>query len=183
MNAATSVRRDERLRLFFGLRLPDEAAATLERWAQNALSGGRVVPREHVHVTVAFLGARPIAEVDDLVAVLRDSAARAGIPRLTVRRYRETRSVGMLVLDDEGGRAAAFANDLQGRLVGLGAYERERRPWLPHVTVLRFRTPPRLRPALPELAPFSPSDAALYHSVLRPTGAQYEVIESAALGG
>jgi hypothetical protein len=51
------------------------------------------------------------------------------------------------------------------------------------VTVLRFRAPPRLRPDVPRLGEFSPSDAALYHSVLRPSGAQYAVIESAALGG
>jgi hypothetical protein len=49
--------------------------------------------------------------------------------------------------------------------------------------VLRFREQPRLRLDAPALAPFDPSDAALYHSVLRPSGAQYEVIESAALGG
>jgi hypothetical protein len=30
---------------------------------------------------------------------------------------------------------------------------------------------------------FSPSEAALYHSVLRPDGAQYEVLEAVALGG
>jgi 2'-5' RNA ligase len=89
----------------------------------------------------------------------------------------------MLVLNDEEGRAGRFAEALFGRLEALGLYERERRGWLPHITVVRFRRPPRLRPALPTLAPFGPSDAAVYHSVLRPTGAQYEVIESFPLGG
>jgi hypothetical protein len=49
--------------------------------------------------------------------------------------------------------------------------------------VLRFRERPRLRPSLPDLGRFSPSDAAVYLSRLRPTGAQYEVVESVALGG
>ena len=62
-------------------------------------------------------------------------------------------------------------------------YERERRRWLPHVTVLRFRRRPGLRPALPELAPFVPSDAAAYLSRLRPGGAQYEVLEAVPVGG
>ena len=89
----------------------------------------------------------------------------------------------MLVLDDEEGRATALAEDLHGRLEGLGVYERERRPWLPHLTVVRFRERARLAPPLPKLGAFGPSDAALYHSVLRSTGAQYEVLESFALGG
>ena len=89
----------------------------------------------------------------------------------------------MLTLTDEGGRAAVLADDLFERLERLGVYRREQRPWLPHVTVVRFRERPRLRPELPELPPFSPSDAAVYLSRLQPTGAQYVVLESFGLGG
>src|SRR5207237_562441 len=77
----------------------------------------------------------------------------------------------------------ALADDLRERREQLGVYEGERRVWLAHVTVLRFRQRPRLDPSLPDLSAFSPSDAALYHSVLRSTGAQYEVLEAFALGG
>jgi 2'-5' RNA ligase len=72
---------------------------------------------------------------------------------------------------------------VHARLEALGVYEPERREWLPHVTVLRFRERPRLRPRLPDLEPFMPSDAAVYLSRLRPGGAQYEVLESVLLGG
>jgi 2'-5' RNA ligase len=89
----------------------------------------------------------------------------------------------MLVLDDEGGRAAALAGDLHGRLERLGVYRPESRPWLPHVTVARFRQPPRLRLEPPAMGTLVPSDAAAYLSRLRPSGAQYEVLESVALGG
>jgi 2'-5' RNA ligase len=89
----------------------------------------------------------------------------------------------MVVFDDEDARATALAEDVHERLERLGVYEREQRPWLPHVTVVRFRERPRLDPPLPDLAPVSPSEAAVYHSVLRPTGAQYEVLEAVALGG
>ena len=41
----------------------------------------------------------------------------------------------------------------------------------------------RLSPQLPDLGAVNPSEAALYHSLLRPTGAQYEVLESVSLGG
>ena len=89
----------------------------------------------------------------------------------------------MVVFDDEDGRAAELAGRLFERLEGLGVYERERREWLPHVTVLRFRERPRLELVPPALGPVSPSEVALYHSVLRRDGAQYEIVESVALGG
>ncbi len=57
----------------------------------------------------------------------------------------------MLTLDDEGGNGAALAGDLHRRLAGLGLYEPERRAWLPHLTVVRFRERPRLDPGIPAL--------------------------------
>ena len=186
MNLPASVEGRERIRLFCALRLPDETAERLVAWQGTAFGGVRdvrVLSRDHLHVTLAFLGHRPVEEVEPVVAALREAAAGARRPVLSVRRYRETRSVGMLALGDEEGRAAALAVDLHERLEALGVYQRERRDWLPHVTVLRFRRPPRIRPELPELGTFGPSDAALYHSLLRSGGAQYEVLETVALGG
>jgi hypothetical protein len=51
------------------------------------------------------------------------------------------------------------------------------------VTVLRFKRAPRLKPSLPELGEVMPSDAAVYLSQLRPSGADYFVVESFVLGG
>jgi RNA 2',3'-cyclic 3'-phosphodiesterase len=181
-----SVEGRERIRLFCALRLPEETAEGLVAWQREAFAGARevrVLPRGHLHVTLAFLGHRPLEEAEAIAAALREAAAGAERLVLSVRRYRETRSVGMLALEDEARRAGVLALDLHERLQALGVYERERREWLPHVTVIRFRRPPRLNLSLPELGTFSPSDAALYHSLLRPGGAQYEVLESVALGG
>jgi 2'-5' RNA ligase len=185
VNLPASVEGRERIRLFCALRLPDETAERLVAWQRDAFARARevrVLSREHLHLTLAFLGHRPVEEVEPILGALRDAAAGARRPALSVRGYGETRSVGMLAFDDEEGRAAALALDLHERLEALGVYERERREWLPHVTVLRFRQRPRLRPELPELGTFGPSDAALYHSLLRSGGAQYEVLESVALG-
>jgi 2'-5' RNA ligase len=184
--AAASFEGRERIRLFCALRLPPETVDRLAEWQRLAFAGARdvrVLSAGHLHITLAFLGHRPFGEVEAILGELREAAAASQPPLLSVRRYRETRSVAMLALDDDGGHARALARDLQGRLERLGVYEPERREWLPHVTVLRFRTRPRLHPPLPDLAPFSPSDAALYHSLLRSGGAQYEVMESFALGG
>jgi 2'-5' RNA ligase len=183
MTSAASVGGDERLRLFLALRLPDEVLDAIEGWQRAELGGVRVVPREHLHVTLAFLGRRPSDELESVVGALRDAAREAGEIRLTPARYRETRSVGMLVLEDDGGWAALHAGDVQERLEHLGVYRREGRPWLPHITVARWRARPRLRLEPPPTGTFVPSDAAAYLSRLHPGGARYEVLESVALGG
>jgi 2'-5' RNA ligase len=186
VSAPASFEGNERVRLFCALRLPGETLDGLVAWQREVLADvGRVreVPRDHLHITLAFLGHRPAGELEAILGALRKATASVERPRLALRGYRETRSVGMLTCDDEGGRAAALADDLQERLAALGVYERERRRWLPHVTVVRFRERPRLQPAPPVLEPFVPSDAAAYLSRLRPGGAQYEVLESVEVGG
>ena len=184
MTRPGSVGGDERLRLFLALRLPDDVLDAVTRWQAEHVPGVRAVPRDHLHVTLAFLGSRPAGELDGILRELREAAAVAPQDlRLAPSRYRETRSVAMLVLDDEDGRAGAFAADLQERLERLGVYRREARPWLAHLTVARFRERPGLRPDPPGMGTFVPSDAAAYLSRLRPNGAQYEVLESVALGG
>lgn len=186
MTSAASVGGDDQLRLFFGLPLPHDAAETIVRWEDDvyrAAPGVRAVPVGHLHVTLAFLGRRPAAELPKLRRALREAVAGAERPLLSVVRYRETDRVGMLVLEDLEGRAAQLQAGLAERLERLGVFAPERRPWLAHVTVARFQQRPRLRPALPELSAMSPSEAALYHSLLRPGGAQYEILEAIALGG
>jgi RNA 2',3'-cyclic 3'-phosphodiesterase len=184
--AAASVDGGERLRLFVALLLPDEAVARLAAWQARELAAARelrIVPPENLHVTVAFLGSTPAAELGSINEAVQASAAGREPFVFEPARYRETRSVGMIVLDDEKGRAGGLAERLFDRLEALRVYERERRPWLPHVTVLRFRTRPRLSPPLPDLGRVVSSEMAVMISRLRPSGAQYEVLESADLGG
>ena len=182
MNRAASVEGDVRIRLFCALTLPGDVLDSLVKW-QAALPAGdfRLVPRENLHITLAFLGSRPGSELDAIRGELEAAAQASGGIVLHPRRYRETRSVGMVVFDDEGNAGGALAADLHERLQRLGVYEPERRPWLPHLTVVRFRRQPRLDPAPPELGAVSPSEAAVYHSVLRPTGAQYVVVHAVGL--
>jgi 2'-5' RNA ligase len=171
-----------RLRLFCALRLADETLAPVVRWQERELRGGRIVPPAHLHLTLAFLGAQDADAVPAVAGALRAAAAAgaAGI-RLRLRGYRETRGVGMLTFGDEGGEGAALAARLADALEALGLYRREARPWLAHLTVLRFRERPRLRPPLPELGEVAPSDAAVFMSRLRPHGAEYDVLEAVSL--
>lgn len=180
---AGTVEPDARFRLFCALQLGDDTVACLAAWQAANLERGRVVPPEHLHITLAFLGHRPVGEVDPIVAELRAASAGAGKIELRPVRYRETRSVGMVVLEDVGGAATALAEDVQLRLERLGVYRQEARPWLPHVTVLRFQTRAGLAPAPPNTCSIHVVRSALYRSVLGAGGARYEPIATGALGG
>ena len=191
MSAGATVEGDDRLRLFCALRLPSEVIAALASWQQSALGHAdvRILPADHLHITLAFLGNRPVSDVHAIAEAVRGAARAARAPLLRVHRYRQTSRVGMLALREElapgdayVGRANELAGDLMLRLERLGVYERERRGWMPHVTVARFRAQPELSPELPDVGQFSPSEVALYSSVLRPTGSRYEVLEACSLG-
>lgn len=202
MSSPGSVAVDERLRLFLALQLPDPVVEALADWQSRHLRG-RIVPAANLHVTLAFLGSRPAHELESICAVLGEAAAEVAPPQLDVGRYRETRSVGMLVLSDRTRNAALLAARLHEELAALGlykqgVYKRERRLWLPHVTVVRYRERPRLSPPLPELPAFPPSGAAAFLSCLHPSGSrtqrhedlgpeyvgpEYVVLKSFPLGG
>lgn len=179
---------DERIRLFCALQLPDETIEQLTAWQALNLRDGRVVPPENLHVTLAFLGSRPSGEVPAIADELRAASSAAGPIELRPVRYRETRSVGMIVFDDVGGAATALADDLAGRLERLGAYRSEARPWLPHVTVLRFKERAGLSPEGTNIRSIHVVRSALYRSSLghgpaENSGARYGALKTAALGG
>ena len=176
----------ERLRLFVALLLPPSARLQLGDWQERAFRGARnvrLVPRDNLHLTLAFLGGRPAEELPAIADVVRSAARGIEPPVFEPLRYRETRSVGMIALADLEGRATRLAERLFGGLERLGVYERERREWLPHVTVVRFRERPRLRPELPALGQVVSSEMAVMMSRLGPSGSLYEVLESVSLGG
>jgi 2'-5' RNA ligase len=182
----------DRIRLFCALQLPAATARELVEWQREHLQaaaqnrsgrGARIVPPENLHVTLAFLGSRPADELSAISGAVAEAAAAIGPVRLRPAGYREGRSVGMIVYEDVTGAATELADNLRERLERLGAYRREARPWLPHVTVLRFNDRPGLAPSVENIRSISAVRAALYSSALRPSGAQYDVLETVALGG
>ena len=178
----------DRIRLFCALQLPPAALGELAAWQREhlhtaACDRGRIVPPENLHVTLAFLGSRPAAEVPAIAGELAEAAGATGTVQLRPVGYRETRGVGMIACEDVTGAATGLAADLGERLERLGAYRREARRWLPHITVLRFGDRPGLAPSVANIRSIRTVRAALYSSALRPTGAQYDVLETVALGG
>jgi RNA 2',3'-cyclic 3'-phosphodiesterase len=182
---------DERIRLFCALQLADETVDCIAAWQGRELraAAGRVVPPENLHITLAFLGSRPAGEVPAIAEALREAARAAQPPAFVFHRYRETPRVGMLALEEvRVSHAASFAYDLQERFEGLGIPLRERPVWKPHITVIRFRERAGLSPAPPNTCSIRVVRSALYRSVLGPgltrnSGAQYQVVETAPLGG
>jgi 2'-5' RNA ligase len=166
------------------LDLPDDARAVLVDW-QGAAFGGfgrtvRLVRPASLHVTLAFLGHHPEGEVEaireaalsGLAGLAAPSLAATEIRALPPRRPR----LWALDLDDPGGSSTAVHEAVAAPLVEGGWYERENRPFWPHVTVARVRArekPPRVSPDPPEIA-FVASEVVLYRSRLSRAGADYE---------
>jgi 2'-5' RNA ligase len=179
VSSPATVGSDDRIRLFLALEVPDEVAEKLREWSALHLPRGRRI--ESFHITLAFLGSQSRDVLPSILDCLRREASATEPFSLEPVRYRETRSVGMLVLADPSERATALAERLQASLERLGLYVRERRRWLPHLTVVRFRERPKLSPPIPAIGPFAPSGAAAFLSRLHPSGARYEVLESCSL--
>jgi RNA 2',3'-cyclic 3'-phosphodiesterase len=177
------------MRLFIAYRLPEQALDTIAAWQKRALTGVaslRFVPRENLHVTLAFLGSRSRADVPRIAAILESRVREAPEPAFRLDRYWETARVGMLELRDDlvAGdpyvfRGSALTGAVMLDLEAAGLYRREHRAWRPHATVARFKTPPGLAPERPALAPFQPTAVALFESATGPDGSVYHALEEA----
>jgi 2'-5' RNA ligase len=168
--------KSHRLRLFVACDLPPEAERAVQTWQHTELSRRddlRVVPT--VHLTLAFLGGVDAERVPDLEAVLggirwRRADCRFKDPLFLPAHGR--RRVVALELDDPSGTLRRLQAEVSARLAAAGLYEPEKRAWLPHVTVARFR-----RPGHPfslqnvNIGPFGVVRMVLYSSHLERAGA------------
>ena len=154
----------------------------------------RWVPPENLHLTLRFLGETAESGVAPLTAAL--DGVTAGTPpcQLTLGplgAFPDVRRPRVLWLGLKGAGTAALRSlqrRIEERLTGLG-WEREGRPFSPHLTLGRVR-PGRAagpgegwtRAAVPELA-FRVDEVVLMRSDLRPDGARYSVLHRSPLGG
>ncbi len=178
-------------RLFVALDLPRDVRAAIGWWGREARreSGPmRLVDADLLHVTVAFLGSRPVAEIDALAAVTLAAATPVeqlaiGAPLWLPRR--RPRLLAVEVHDDHGALGGLY-DALVAALAEEIDWAPEHRAFHPHITVARMRagSAPRARalPATPA-AVFSGEALTLYRSWLSPAGASYEPLARAGLGG
>ena len=168
--------------------------------ARLAVPGLRSVPPEALHVTLCFLGSRPVADVPAIAAAVEEAAGEPGLRPVTLRPAgalwlprRRPRTLAVRLDDGDGGAARLHAT-LAARLVAGGWYAPERRAFLPHVTLARIRggggSPANPSggglPAEPfgaELGPepFTAEQVILFRSRLGPTGARYEALCTVSL--
>lgn len=203
---AETVHRSPTARLFVAVDPPPNVCEQLAAWARTALRGmnrrsgdtpARVLDAELLHVTLCFLGNRPVAEINAIAAQLAacDGQAgelSAGAPLWLPPRRPRTLAVE---LHDEQGRLALLQKSVVAAIEKTGseplavksepAAPAKHRHFRPHITVARMRggTAPRERALSPTPAlSFTPGELILYRSWLSPDGASYEALASHAIG-
>jgi RNA 2',3'-cyclic 3'-phosphodiesterase len=162
-------------------------ADVLADWARGAEREGlRLVSRENLHVTLAFLGHRPEEEADAIAEAVRAAAAPVPGLSLAAPAWLPPRRPRVLAVDlhDAGEACARLQRAVSEALVALGVFTPEKRAFRPHVTVGRVRKGARVAEELPVIGdhpPFAASALTLYRSRLAPKGASYEPLSRSTL--
>ena len=180
-------------RLFVAVDPPTEVCEQLAAWAKVAVRGlgprrgasspVRVLDPELLHVTLCFLGDRPVEEIDAIGDALAACAApigelEIGAPVWLGPRGRP-RALAVEVRDDPQGGLAALHACLVDALARACGFHEQRRRFRAHVTLARMRAGPhasaggRALPATPALS-FTATSVVLYRSWLSPAGASYQ---------
>ena len=187
-------------RLFVAVDPPVGVREQLAAWARTAIrglgvrgSGGsssvRVLDPELLHVTLCFLGDRPVDEIAAIGAALEGCATSVGELSIGAPLWlppRRPRTLAVEVRDDSTGGLAALHGALADALARVCGYRAERRRFRAHVTVARLRAGLRGSrvglelPATPALS-FTPTSVVLYRSWLSPAGASYEALATRTL--
>jgi len=176
---------ESRLRLFCALDPPEPVVNAITSWqrGQEGVSERlRPVRPDSLHMTVAFLGDQPEAEVDAIAGVVegiepRPIPARLRVEPVPVPRRRPR----LFALEAESPAAEQLAGELGDELTALGVFRRPKRPFWPHLTVFRVRGRAEAGRPAGRLDPLPGGDGhafgfvrlALYRSELRPEGSKY----------
>jgi 2'-5' RNA ligase len=166
-------------RAFVAVSLPDAVLDAIAARTANVAMPGRPTTRDQWHVTLQFLGNR--ADVDAVAAALTALDVEGGTARLGGAGAfpRPARASVLWVGFVEGAALMQRLADAVMECTEPLGYERETRPYRPHLTLARCRTPADVRPVTAALgdAPFGPAwtidSLAVYESKTRRDGAQY----------
>lgn len=177
-------------RLFVAVEIPADATRELVGWQQKYLAGHhalRLTPVEQLHVTLIFLGQAGENERDLAVAQLEDLAPPAAfeVTATSIIGLPGGRSPRVIAAEcvELSERLAAIHDELAAGFVAKGLYKREKRLFLPHVTIARARGRTLFDPSeiRPEPVKFTAVRVTLYNSVLKASGALHEALKTVQL--
>lgn len=181
------------MRLFFAFGIPPSENERLRPVVETLavdLPAARWVDPANRHVTIRFLG-QVNEDALKLVSAAGQRAASQSRPgKISIAGIGAFPKMGRARvlwagIEDHEATAAQLSQVLDDELAAEG-FEREERPYKPHLTLARFKTPARV-PAhaldlLSGAACFSLDTLHLMESHLSSSGARYEVRESFPLG-
>jgi 2'-5' RNA ligase len=184
------------VRLFVAIDLPEAVRGALAAFGRAATERDpealRAVAPDALHVTLAFLGQRPAAEVEPARAAVR-AATRAAVDgsgpialelgEVLWLAPRHPRVLTVAVADGDG-LLGALQAQVSAALAAAVGFAPERRPFRAHVTVARVRHGARPRQeGLPEppRGAFAAPAVTLYRSHLGGGPARYEALERVEL--
>jgi RNA 2',3'-cyclic 3'-phosphodiesterase len=178
-------------RLFAALDLPAPVRDALGAFGRAVAEDDfalRAVRDDALHVTLAFLGHRPLDDIAPASEAVRSAGADAASLDLALGEplWLAPRRPHVLTVEvvDRTGALLALQERVVEALVDAVNYEPERRRFRPHVTVARVRHGVRPRrgglPDAPE-ASFPGEAVTLYRSYLGGGPARYEAVERVAL--
>jgi 2'-5' RNA ligase len=129
----------DKLRLFFALWPSDEAREQIGGRAARAIevAGGRRVPPENYHVTLAFLGnvrATSVRELSEVIATIR---FRHFLLELDRTGYWPRSRIAWLGASECPLELDALVDEIWMKLEGLGFVRHDLNPYEPHVSLCR----------------------------------------------
>ena len=177
-------------RLFVAIDLPPASKDEILRLREDDLPPGRWSRREALHLTLHFIGEVPEAVARAYQRVLRDvDAERVPLRIAGVGQFPTEARPRVIWTGVDNTPALRALHESVGQALQREGYQRERRRFHPHITLMRFKKPLRRGVASRWLQahldfqarPVTVADFALYESELHPTGAIYRIREAYAL--
>jgi 2'-5' RNA ligase len=172
------------MRVFIAALIPQEVKVEMKKYVDEIRprwEGVKWEDYEKFHITLKFLGEVEESKVEEIENVLREPiqvyspfgmeiSRFGGFPNLANPRV-------LFIGLAENRELSRLQGEIEERLERLG-FQKENRPFLPHVTVGRIKERSRLKesfPPPPRLS-FFISEVAIMRSILYPQGSKYTAL-------
>ena len=185
------------VRTFVSVPLPASLVEAIHQYQhplQQYDADVRWVSSDNLHITLKFLGDVDEARLPGMsfalkAALASETSFSAAMEGSGTFPHSGAPRVVWVGLSQGGSRLTRLAHRVDTALAGLG-FPAETRPFRPHVTIGRVKTPRNIRPLLEAIEAdpfegerFSVESVHLMKSVLTPAGPQYSVLNSFKLRG